>query len=412
MFEHRTVKLGLALTLVLLLAGATGVVALYVRDEVKEPATLRDEYPYLQSSFASGGGLDLHLTSVAFSGTSTLARVSIDASGLREEGSEIIVAAVIPREAVRGGDLSAVAPSVGGAIGSDGKSAVSLRLAPVSDARTKSVVISAVTVYDRDGGARAVEGPWTLTVTPPEDVARLLPVESVTAAGPTTASGITLSVASAWRSATEVLLTVDITSAGRAVPLDAPILRGPEGDVYGAEVDRSADGKRASYMFPPLRDGGATELVFSSFALAAAEGSASTVAFDASRVIADSGLAGKSGERGIIGPGATRLVSGSFAPIAMGFVDDGGLSLVVELAGALEPEAERPPVLTLPAGNAVEATTWEIGFHRDAAGTIVGSTTTIRFPIGGLGDIKGTVAVAIGGSSQVVSGPWTIKLLP
>ncbi|WBL37014.1 hypothetical protein O0235_05460 [Tepidiforma flava] len=391
-------------------AAATAFAALRGGDG--EPRKLADEFPYAQEAAATAGGITLRLTSADFSGTATLVRLEAEASGLAE-GGRAPAALVIARGGVRG-DFAALTASAGGALTGGKAAPLTLRLSPVTDARERVLEVAQVDLYAADGTAWSVTGPWRLTVRPPGDIDRLLPVEPLEAAAVRGPAGVQVQVVSAARSTTEV--EVVVAFSGGAVPLDVPVLRRPDGTAFpGAALERLGDGP-FRFIFPPV-DGPVT-LVFGHMALPAPAGApAHETAVDLGAVIAANGLAGRPGESAVIGPAAVRAVRGAFVPLRLWFdLGPGGKTRAqLELSGAAEPAPGEPgPVgwVALPGGKLLPVNAWGVGYQRDGTGAVVGAVTTLAIDVDDVSELMGTVAVSLGAPAETAAGPWEVELGP
>lgn len=366
-------------------------------------------FPSLQNATASADGIRVALTSAQFSGTATMLAVSVTPENPPVSQVQEIA---IRRASLTGGSLQPLADAQGGLVAGKSAAQFLLRMTPVQGAGPAGLQISTIDVMFRDGSARVLNGPWTLPVAVPADVSQLLDSQVLRAGAPASLGGVSVSIAAAVRSETETLVTVHIAGPSGVQFLEVPTLT-CNGRVYQGRLMSSPGGSDLSYTFPATPIGAAASLTMRD-AVQPTAGAGRYVDVDLARAMARDGLSGASGDQGVLLP--TDVVSTNapeLTPSFIQFIGQGGPGVKIMLGSALTPGqfGGSRPMLILPDGSSVSATTIGTGFDHDATGAITGGHSNVEFLLP-TSRLKGVVRISVGSQDSVITGAWTVSLQP
>lgn len=405
--RHRwKITAGIAIASLAAVTGLAGVFALGGVGSGGGNAT-RLALPFQEGSTATAEGVTITLRSAAFSGTATLLSVRVDIPGT-EPGTVTSIA--LPRDGLVGGTLPPVGPASGGVVKGTSSGELMLRMAAVSSTVSQSVEIGAVDVRFRDGSARRISGKWILTVAVPANVADLIRTERLDGGANARVQGIEVTAIGGLRSSTETLVTLQFKGPTGLTLLGQPALNDRGQILFGAQVDSSSDGTTTTYSFPPTSFGAPVSVSLTAFSL---PNESASVVIDLARVFADNRITGGPGERGAVSPAAVVNSTRPNLPVtSVAFTRTNSNNFEIYLGVPLNPNDPSPITLVLATGESIVTSSKDIGYNRDAAGTIIGGQTQLIFPAPALSALTGNVRLNLGAGSQVVNGQWIVELRP
>lgn len=359
---------------------------------------------------STASGIQLDLESAQFSGSATMLALGVSVA---RSPATPIREIVILRDAFGGGALQPLADPAGHATG-DGSADFVLRMNPVSGPGDVSLQISKVELVLADGSDRMISGEWKLAVSVPSDVSQHLGAQGLTSGSSASAQGVAASVASAIRSETETLVTVDVQGADGVQSLGVPTLTSG-GSQYQGRLLSSPGGKTLTYQFPPTLMGATATLTLSGAVVPESATGGRFVDVDLQRAMQRDGLSGRAGDDGPLSPSDVVSTNApTLTPTELAFREGStGLGVTLTLGSALTPGqfGGGRPTLTLADGSAVEAEGVTTSFNHDATGAIVSGQSAVFFPVSP-SKITGVVRVSVGSEFHVLPGSWTIQLTP
>ena len=398
-----------------LVAAIFGVpVGLALRGEGESRPTMPAEVA--QVGVATVSGISLRVIGATFSGSGTDVRFSTDLTGM-------VTADAVAQVTALNSDFTGLLRPMDGLnarFWSRAGGDTTLRLTPSSPGEKSEVIVARMRITSVDGTETILEGPWTINLVQPADLASAIRVERMIADHVASDAGLSVTVLGASRTTAETVITVQLDPGTLRMPLDVlapPTILVDGESVIGALVRKDSSGQRLDLVFPPTAFGSKIALDLQSW-IQPAPGTPQFTDIDFGASLVRTGIktakdAGGAPEDFTFGPTETHVsAGGALTPITAAYFNTAHFksgdvpTIGFRLRGNFIDESEFRVVLT--DGTIVPSLVGGTNYHKDLAGVISEGESGVEFARGDIDRWRGTIRFFHGEPSSIVSGNWRI----
>lgn len=398
---RRSALASLAVVAVATLAAATAAGVGNLRQGNEPP-----ELTVPQDAAVSFNGISFQATRAEYSGTATFVELVVAAP---KGVARVYVAA----DGFQPGSLR---PTGDGSLTLPVGRPVVVRMRPVEGAPVSLMVGEVTLIADAVRPEQRISGPWHLHLSTPPDLAKRLWTERLTPGSGEEQRGITLSPIGAIRSATETLVTINLSGGDSISDLMLPTTIIDGARVGGSLIERDIIGGNLVFSFPATPRG--TTLTVEMSELIRDRTSASTGFIDIAlgEIMRRNGLTASFRERATVAPQDVTAPPGTHVSVID--IDFARTSDKVESADILGVRitgtfnSTDGFNLVLPDGSSVPAEIVTSAFASDAGGNLAQGWTRLAFRVGDTSLLDGTVRLNLGAPSEIIAGAWTVTFDP